>query len=178
MSDECPCKRCQGDRHEGRVPAKTEVLRTITPTPLALSETTKSSSPGRFGKSWPDQVADKREREFWESVKDQCTQARNALSPDERKGMPLWSGVIQYFPDALLEVAKISKGGNDQHNLGCSLQWSRGKSQDELDTVARHLVDAGKRDIDGQRHTAKAAWRILAALQKEIEAERGIKSTP
>jgi len=29
-------------------------------------------------------------------------------------------------------------------------------------------------DDDGQRHSAKVAWRALANLQKEIEAERKI----
>jgi hypothetical protein len=28
-------------------------------------------------------------------------------------------------------------------------------------------------ETDGGRHLAKAAWRILAALQLDIEAERG-----
>jgi len=34
------------------------------------------------------------------------------------------------------------------------------------------LVDAGTLDVDGVRHSAKVAWRSLANLQKEIEAER------
>lgn len=90
----------------------------------------------------------------------------------KRKGQPLYSGVLKYFPDALLEVAEVSRIGNDQHNPGEPLHWAREKSTDELDCVARHLVDAGTRDSDGTRHSAKLAWRALANLQKEIEAER------
>jgi hypothetical protein len=37
----------------------------------------------------------------------------------------------------------------------------------------RHLIERGTRDTDGQRHTAKVAWRALALLQEELEAEAG-----
>lgn len=94
-------------------------------------------------------------------------------SAEWRKQRPLWAGVLRYFPDALLEVAHVSFVGNEQHNPGTPLHWDRSKSKDEGDACARHLVDAGTRDTDGCRHSAKAAWRALALLQKEIEAERG-----
>jgi hypothetical protein len=87
----------------------------------------------------------------------------------ERKGLPLHSGVMMYFPDALLEVAKLSRIGNDQHNAGQPLHWAREKSNDHLDSAARHMLEAGSLDVDGVRHTAKAAWRLLAELQLEIE---------
>ena len=45
------------------------------------------------------------------------------------------------------------------------------KSTDEADALVRHLLDRGKRDTDGVRHSAKVAWRALALLQREIEAE-------
>lgn len=89
----------------------------------------------------------------------------------ERKATPIYSGVFAYFPDALAEVAKVSKAGNDQHNPGQPLHWDRSKSKDELDALARHLLDAGTFDTDGTRHSAKIAWRALANLQKEIESE-------
>jgi hypothetical protein len=87
----------------------------------------------------------------------------------ERKKIPLYSGLVKYFPDALVEVARLSQVGNDQHNPGQPLHWDRSKSTDEHDTLLRHLFDAGTFDKDGIRHSAKVAWRALAALQKEIE---------
>lgn len=75
-----------------------------------------------------------------------------------------------YFPDALMEIARCSKAGNDQHNPGKPLHWDRSKSQDEADSLVRHLLQSGEIDTDGVRHTAKVAWRALALLQKEIEA--------
>jgi len=99
---------------------------------------------------------------------------RRALLPTdakERKKIPIGTGVLDYFPAALAEVAKISQMGNDQHNPGEDLHWARGKSMDQFDTTIRHLMERGTLDVDGGRHTAKAAWRILAILQLELEAE-------
>lgn len=92
--------------------------------------------------------------------------------PKERKKVPIMSGLLRYFPDAVVEVARVSWEGNNQHNPGQPLHWDRAKSMDQEDTLLRHLLEAGTRDTDGQRHSAKAAWRALAALQLEIEAER------
>lgn len=93
--------------------------------------------------------------------------------PAERKESPIATGVLDYFPLALAEIARISKAGNDQHNLGQELHWERGKSQDHPDCIVRHLMDRGLRDIDGQRHSGKGAWRYLALLEEELEAEGG-----
>lgn len=91
-----------------------------------------------------------------------------------RKEHPIYSGFLRYFPDAVAEVAHLSKVGNDQHNPGKPLHWDRSKSGDELDALSRHLVDAGTRDTDGERHSAKVAWRAMANLQKEIERDRAL----
>ena len=107
---------------------------------------------------------------------------RNCLpiESDERKAIPLCTGVLDYFTAALAEVAKVSKAGNDQHNPGEELHWARGKSMDNADCIARHLFERGTWDIvyddEGQeigriRHSAKLAWRALALLQLELEAE-------
>ena len=90
----------------------------------------------------------------------------------ERKKIPIYSGVLAYFPDAIAEVAKVSWAGNDQHNPGEPLHWAREKSTDQEDTAIRHIMEAGKMDKDGMRHTAKATWRLLAMLQLEIESDR------
>ena len=90
---------------------------------------------------------------------------------DARKDIPISSGVLDYFPSALIEVAKVSYQGNLQHNPGQPLHWARGKSTDQNDTIIRHFLERGKIDIDGMRHSAKLAWRTLALLQLELEAE-------
>lgn len=91
-----------------------------------------------------------------------------------RKKYPITSGVLDYFPDAIAAVARVSYVGNEQHNPGEPLHWSREKSSDHQDCIARHLIERGGIDTDGVRHTAKLAWRALALLQLEIEAAEEI----
>jgi len=86
-----------------------------------------------------------------------------------RKERPLARGVLDYFPDALLEVANVSRVGNEQHNPGQPLHWAYGESMDHADCVSRHLLDRGTLDTDGLAHSAKVAWRALALLQTELE---------
>lgn len=91
-----------------------------------------------------------------------------------RKALPIFSGVLRYFPDALAEVARVSKAGNDQHNPGQPLHWDKSKSKDEADSLVRHLLQVGEFDTDGTRHSAKVAWRALALLQRELDAAQDI----
>lgn len=99
----------------------------------------------------------------------------NVLPEDssERKAYPMCTGLIDYFPAALAYVAKISKIGNDKHNPGEPLHHARGKSMDHPDCILRHLVDRGRKDADGVRHSGYLAWRALAMLQEELEREEG-----
>lgn len=96
------------------------------------------------------------------------------LDAATRKTHPLATGCLDYFPDALMAVANCSYVGNQQHNPNQPLHWAKEKSTDEPDALLRHLKDRGKLDSDGVRHSAKVAWRALAMLQREIEAERGL----
>jgi hypothetical protein len=88
-----------------------------------------------------------------------------------RKEYPVASGVLDYFPDAIMAVSRVSFIGNQQHNPGQPLHWDRSKSTDEADALLRHFIQRGTIDTDGVRHSAKVAWRALALLQKEIEAD-------
>lgn len=96
----------------------------------------------------------------------------NNLTPQERKDRPVARGVLDYFPDALLEVARLSKIGNDQHNPGQEMHWAKEKSTDHADCILRHLIDRGTIDTDDVRHSAKVAWRALALLQIELDKEK------
>lgn len=102
------------------------------------------------------------------------TKKREDLSAAERKAAPIARGALDYFPDALLEVARLSLAANEQHNPGEPMHWAKGKSTDEADALLRHLIDRGTIDTDGQRHSAKVAWRALALLQRELEAEAAL----
>lgn len=117
-----------------------------------------------------------------------ATKSRRRLleaDSEERKRYPIFSGVMAYFPDALAGVAEISFAGNEKHNPGMALHWARGKSMDHKDCIARHLIESGGfEDVvyNGKtyrmRHSAALAWRALANLQEELEAEFGLATPP
>lgn len=103
----------------------------------------------------------------------------------ERKGIPLFSGVLAYFPAALAGVARHSKAGNDKHNPGQELHHSRGKSSDHADCIMRHLMDLSDllADIRDNGRTERSvrdaldeasalAWRALA-LSQELHEKVG-----
>lgn len=106
------------------------------------------------------------------------TAGRERLLPDTsagRKEFPMCTGLVDYFPDALAAVSQASKMGNDKHNPGEPIHWARDKSMDHPDCIMRHLTERGGFDAGGARHSAQLAWRALALLQEELEAEFGFE---
>ena len=90
----------------------------------------------------------------------------------ERKETPVFSGVLQYFPDAINAVARQSWAGNEKHNPGEPLHWAREKSNDHMDCAIRHMMTPNEIDPEtGGTHLVAAAWRVLAALQLQQEAK-------
>ena len=85
-----------------------------------------------------------------------------------RKKIPVYSGFVKYFPNAMKEVAVCSRIANEQHHAGKPLHWDMNKSTDELDALMRHLVDhtTDPIDDDGIRHITKVAWRAMAMLER------------
>lgn len=104
--------------------------------------------------------------------------AKNMKSESQqRKETPVWSGVLRYFPDAIQAVARVSFKGDVKHNGpndgSRNIQWSRDKSTDQEDCVVRHMLTPDEIDPDtGETHLTHAAWRVLAALQLQIERNR------
>jgi hypothetical protein len=121
---------------------------------------------------------------LWEGTKTcrPLTAQTNQLPEDSelRNSYPMADGLIDYFPNALAEVSRISYIGNQKHNPGEPMHWARSKSTDHRNKIARHLVDVGgfeETEVDGKpvkvRHSAYLAWRALANLQEELEREEG-----
>lgn len=94
----------------------------------------------------------------------------NQNKHQERKETPVYSGVINYFPNAIREVAKASFVGSKQHHPDAPVHWDMSKSKDEADCLMRHLMDHHENpvDDDGVLHAAKAAWRALALLERYL----------
>jgi len=88
-----------------------------------------------------------------------------------RKGQPVYTGVLKYFPRALKAVSECSMAGQKQHNQGDELYWDKNKSSDNEDALVRHLIDHGinPMDDDGVLHLAKVCWRALASLEIYLE---------
>lgn len=78
----------------------------------------------------------------------------------ERKTYPMYSGFINYFPDAVAVVSRLSWKGNQQHHPDKPLHWDKSKSTDELDAMVRHLIEGEWEAV---------AWRAMANLQRELD---------
>ena len=98
------------------------------------------------------------------------TKSKDVSEAQKRKDTPVFSGVLKYFPNALKEVSKCSKAGNDQHHPDKPLHWDMDKSKDEYDALTRHLIDhtIDPMDTDGILHLTKVAWRGLAGLERYL----------
>jgi len=89
-----------------------------------------------------------------------------------RKETPVWGGVLNYFPDAVAAVARVSFKGNEKHNKGEPLHWARDKSTDQEDCIVRHMLNPYELDEDGELHIVHVAWRALAAAQLALEKQK------
>ena len=88
-----------------------------------------------------------------------------------RKDAPVFSGFCQYFPLAMIEVSRLSKLGNDKHNPGQPLHWSKGKSYDHGDCIVRHQLQFDEIDEDTKLyHAVSVAWRAMAQLEVLLES--------
>lgn len=91
----------------------------------------------------------------------------NGVLPDiaeARKAIPVYTGFIKYFPNAIAAIAHHSLIGGMQHGqTPDTLHWDRTKSTDELDALMRHIVE---------EDWVATAWRALANLEKQIEKEK------
>jgi hypothetical protein len=96
----------------------------------------------------------------------------------QRKMMPVVSGVLDYFPDAIAAVSYISYLGNQKHNPGQDLHWARGKSDDHIDCLGRHLLRRDCTDQDDIMEFAEMVWRAMAALQLHIEQKFNLPPSP
>ncbi len=104
-----------------------------------------------------DRISDKLDKDW--SL--EATKKRLPTDPAERKAIPIHTGFIRYFPDAIAAVAKVSlKGGLQHGQTAQTLHWDRAKSGDELDAMMRHIIEEDWEQV---------AWRAMANLQKQIE---------
>lgn len=90
-----------------------------------------------------------------------------------RKKVPMFSGLLAYFPDACAAVAEHSYKGNEKHNPGEPLHHARGKSMDHTDCILRHVSNYEGMDGDSLEVIA-LAWRAMALAQEVLERKYGL----
>lgn len=99
--------------------------------------------------------------------------ARLPLDSKERKEVPLFTFLNEYFPDAFIAVTRLSHKANEKHNPGEPMHWAREKSQDHKDCILRHLMDEERIDPEtGEPEAVAAFWRAGANAQLVIEKLR------
>lgn len=109
----------------------------------------------------------------------------------QRKMLPILRMIVGYFPKALREVTRVCVANNVRYNPDRKpndINWARGKSTQQMDSLFRHILE---HEVDGLVFEelppevqaacgpgfervyvlAEAAWRALAALELEIEAQ-------
>lgn len=96
----------------------------------------------------------------------------------ERKGLPIGTGFLDYFPLAIAEASKASVAGNSQHMPGDHLHWDPQISKDNEDALIRHYIDRYEIDKDGVAECGKMVWRAAAVAELILRGRtRQIKVT-
>ena len=104
--------------------------------------------------------ADQKGKEYhWHDDSDDYTPAPLPEDAAERKTYPIYSGFINYFPNAIAKVSHLSYKGSQQHNPDQPTHWDMSKSGDELDALMRHMIDGDWEQV---------AWRSMANLERKL----------
>src|ERR1044071_8702488 len=90
--------------------------------------------------------------------------------------VPVWQGVLEYFPKALHAVGAISKMGAQKHNEGkMPTKWRQYPVDVYADALARHILEENKGDVyDSESkmlHAGHEAWNALARLELLLTTE-------
>jgi hypothetical protein len=88
---------------------------------------------------------------------------------------PIFRGVINYFPNAIVEVAKVSGFGAEKYT------WNGWESVPDgvnrySDAMGRHLIgetiDGPTDPATGLSHAAQVAWNALARLELMLREQK------
>lgn len=108
---------------------------------------------------------------LYEPVAESPASTRVIPDDDKRDNYPLFDVLFGYFPAAMCELARWSKVGNEQHNPGEDLHWSREKSTDHRNKIMRHLMDYDQRESNGFYEAVPMLWRCAALVQELLEKD-------
>jgi len=83
---------------------------------------------------------------------------------DDTGKVHLMKGFMQYFPNAIAEVARVSEFGARKYDWGNWKHVSGGEDR-YTDALCRHLLLPGLDDESGLAHAAHTAWNAMARLE-------------
>lgn len=86
--------------------------------------------------------------------------------PDKRKKLPIVTGVLDLFPDAIQAISNLSYEYCEKAD-----DWKSVSTDEHANCLVRHIMDRGCHDEDGFLHDVKVAWRALALLQVRLEED-------
>lgn len=90
---------------------------------------------------------------------------------------PVWQGFLNYFPDAIREVAKVSEFGAKKYDWNNWQQLENGYTNC-TNSLARHLcneAEKGPEGLDDESELLEAAhtaWNAMARLQFILKARK------
>ena len=107
---------------------------------------------------------------------------KDALDMKQAKAK-VWQGCLNYFPDALMEVARVSEYGAIKHDNPLEergFMHERYTLPELTDAMSRHILGLSESEVnydDGEvYHRAQMAWGALASLQNILEKTKGKKN--
>lgn len=97
----------------------------------------------------------------------------------DKNKLNIYSLFIQYFPDAIKEVTKVSIYGANKYTPFGWKKVTNGFTR-YTDALLRHLLEETKETIDPETnllHAAQVAWNALARLQLLVEHNTLLNTT-
>jgi len=142
----------------------------VVPTGLDLTCPVCHAQDGRMCRCHIESMRAAADRLDARAAEPRPTQPSLAGDSATRKQIPMFDGLIGYFPNACAYVSHVSLRANEQHNPGQPMHWAFDKSIGTGNEIIKHLAEQGTTDTDGLLHTGKAAWRALELLERELLA--------
>lgn len=96
--------------------------------------------------------------------------------------LPVYSGVIAYFPRAIAEIARLSQSGAVKHGHDCEREGIINENYTVRmwdDAAGRHQLEYAKGNTHDEEmnslHRTNEVWCKLAALEKILQEEEELE---
>ena len=112
-----------------------------------------------------------KQKEWWNKMRweksDPCEKSK--IPKPKAAKPPVHQGVLDMFPNALLEIAKASQFGAEKYGWE---NWGKIPTQEYKDALGRHLLEKGVNEESGLLHLTHVAWNALAVLELTMQENK------